>query len=140
MKNLILTLVVALFMVGCSKDDDNKISNSDLIGTWVLTSSETTVKVMGQSVTEPDEMDPDWKEYFIFKEDGTYKYQEEYLGKLDFSESGNYKLSGDEISLTSNGETTTSKCQIKGGKTLILSEKFSMMGIESEVISTYTKE
>lgn len=141
MKKLIFGLALTIFMIGCSKDDDkNSVSNEDLIGKWVLTSSETKAKIMGQTITDIDEMDADWKEYFVFKEDGTYKYQEEYLGKLDFSESGNYKLSGDEISLTSKGVTTTSKCQIKGGKTLILSEKYSMMGIESEIISTYTKE
>lgn len=141
MKKLTFALALTLFMVGCSKDDDkNNVSNEDLIGTWVLKSAETKMKVMGQTITEPDEIDADWKEYYVFKDDGTFKYNEEYLGELDYSESGNYKLSGDEITFTANGVITTSKCQIKGGNTLILSEKYSMMGIESETISTYTKE
>jgi hypothetical protein len=146
MKNLILGFVLVLFLVGCKDDDDNGVSSSELIGTWAWVSTETSMEAGGLSDSTTDEAsdNPDWKEYYVFKDNGDVEFHEDYIGENtsvenDF-ETGSWKLDGNNITLTFGDMTEDYGISIENGNRMILTQSFSYMGIGSKTTEIYSKE
>jgi len=148
MKKLILGLALAMAMFSCSDDDDdNGVSKSDLIGKWVLVSTETEGSVAGEGGSTIEEADADYEEYYVFKDDNTLEAHYNYIGNGDYSYdeydtqsiTGSYELDGSKIVITMDGDSFEYDIRIDGNEmTLTIEEDF--MGISFSQIETYQKE
>ncbi|MGQ1947093.1 lipocalin family protein [Geofilum sp. OHC36d9] len=147
MKKLILGLALAMAMFSCSDDDDdNGVSKSDLIGKWVLVSTETEGSLAGESGSTIEEADADYEEYYVFKDDNTLESHYNYIGDEDDSydeygtqsSTGSYELDGSKIVITMDGESYEYDIRIDGNEmTLSIDQEF--FGVSFTQIETYQK-
>ena len=128
--------MIAVFsttLVSCGDDEEEIEGNGSIIGTWKGDLKLDDI---------PTDLHPDYYEeyhcydYYQFKDDGTFisaiveitkytKYAKETFGEKDETEveieRGTYKISGNKITMTSNGETDSGEFKVSGNKLIFTS-------------------
>ncbi len=97
-----LLAVLPLFLVSCSKEEEDANSNVDnLVGTWQVSSIYIKYPTSGGGpIWVPDSRN----DYIEFYPDYTYKkWNENYNGDIYYSSTGTYKFDGYNISFGKKG-------------------------------------
>ena len=123
--------VCSLAFVSCGDDDDEIEGNGSIIGTWKNDLSDDNIL---------PEIGPEYFEeyhcyvYYQFKDDGTFiratveiikytQFAKETYGEKDGTEveieKGTYKINGNKISLTTNGETESGEFKVSGNRLIL---------------------
>ncbi|SRR5690554_703322 len=131
-KNLSLILLVAVALIGCSKDDNGGDSAS-LVGTWKLTNATWN----GQ----PDLDDCDLKTTAVISE--TTIKTTEYYG-IDCMDSEtyevNYTRNGNTLTITAFGMTSTSEITTLTASTLVVTETEEYEGETDVYVTTFARQ
>lgn len=146
MKKMILGFAIALFMFGCSNDDDEQsISKDELVGKWIWVSTESKMEILGQETSSIQEAeDYDFQSYIAFMADGNYEASGDPIGgEISYEKeitAGTYEVDGDEIIVTVDGMTISSKAEIENGNRLIMTYDQGVEGLKVVMVTTFTKE
>ncbi len=149
MKKLKLTFLLTTFLAltfSCSSDDDANSGPATLAGTWIGTavdysgSSITTATATGETTSEATFFGDgfDINNTLIFSEDpntidasGVYSVNLDYnfngvittetIENIDFLGAGTWTRSGDTVTITEDGESSTATIETLTSSTLVLS-------------------
>jgi len=170
--NLLFLAIFTMAIVSCSSDDDNGGSNTtgDLLGTWVGQtvnySGSTVTTFQGQNITADfvgEGYDVDYTLTFSenpneVTSNGSYSIEltttiagqstTQNEENIQFLETSDWAREGDQLTITTNGESTTGTIQELTATSLVLAidtvEQTSEQGIDTTVtinaVSTYTRQ
>lgn len=86
----------------CSDDDENASSSGDIVGTWILISTEGWIKENGKIIDEWN-IPEDESLYYTFHSDGTLEFIDP-TDDYEVVETGTWRCEKDKIHLCANGE------------------------------------
>lgn len=98
-----LLSIMAFGFAGCSDDDESADFSSDIVGSWILVSSNGWIKEDGKIIEEYEDNEGDAWLYNIFYEDGRAEIVD-ISDNDQVCEEGTWSLKNGELHLTLDGE------------------------------------
>ncbi|MCM1519807.1 MAG: lipocalin family protein [Lachnoclostridium sp.] len=119
---VLMAVMSAFTFVSCS-DDDDKIDNGKIVGTWESVLEEWWEKEDGKIVDEGTDDDTDLR--VEFKADGTVTQYEYYNSSWHLDITGNYSISGNKLTIVYDEDgdeyTSTQNIEMPDDNTLVVS-------------------